>query len=74
MAKFDYNNPKNASTNYMLFKLNCGYHSQVSDEENLDPHSQSKNYGRIIFQAPKSDDRLSTKFLLCPRTLKASQQ
>ena len=42
MAEFAYNNAKNASTGFMLFELNCRYHPQVSYEESLDPHSQSK--------------------------------
>ena len=42
MAKFAYNNAKNASTGYTLFELNCGYHPQISYKKNLDPRSQSK--------------------------------
>ena len=42
MAEFTYNNAKNASTGYMPFELNCGYHPCVSLEEDTDPRSQSK--------------------------------
>ena len=42
MAKFAYNNAKNASTGYTPFELNCGYHPYVFFEENLDPRSKSK--------------------------------
>ena len=42
MAKFAYNNAKNASTGHTPFKLNCGYHPQMSYEEDVDPRSQSK--------------------------------
>ena len=42
MAEFAYNNAKNASTGYIPFELNCGYHLWVSYGKNLDPRSQSK--------------------------------
>ena len=42
MTKFVYNNAKHASTGYTPFELNCGYHSRVSYEEDVDPHSKSK--------------------------------
>ena len=29
MARFDFNNAKNASTGYTLFKLNCGSYQSV---------------------------------------------
>ena len=43
MAEFLYNNAKNASTGHTPFELNCGYHPQVSYEEDVDSHSQSKS-------------------------------
>ena len=39
MAKFVYNNAKNASTNHTPFKLNYGYHLCISFEEDTDPCS-----------------------------------
>ena len=42
MAKFAYNNAKNASTGYILFELNCGYHLQMSYKDDVDPRSKSK--------------------------------
>ena len=42
MAKFAYNNAKNASIGHMSFELNCGYHTWMSYEKNIDPRSQSK--------------------------------
>ena len=42
MAKFAYNNTKNASTGYTPFELNCEYHSWVSYEEDINPRSKSK--------------------------------
>ncbi len=47
MAKFAYNNAKNASTNHTPFKLNCDYHPQASYEEYIDPCSQSKSADEI---------------------------
>ena len=44
MAKFAYNNVKNASTGYTLFKLNCGYYPCISykEKEIFDPHFKLK--------------------------------
>ena len=39
MAKFAYNNVKNASTGYTLFELNYGYHPRILYKENLDLRS-----------------------------------
>ena len=33
MAEFAYNNAKNASTDHTPFKLNCGYHPYVFEED-----------------------------------------
>ena len=43
MAKFVYNNAKNASINYTPFKLNCGYHPKVFFKKDIDPHSKSRS-------------------------------
>ena len=43
MAKFAYNNAKNASTLHTPFELNCGYHPQMSYKDNVDPRSKSKS-------------------------------
>ena len=42
MAKFAYNNAKNANTGHMFFELNCGYHFCVSFKEDTNPCFQSK--------------------------------
>ena len=42
MAKFAYNNAKNASTGHTLFELNCDYHLCVSFEENNNLWFRSK--------------------------------
>ena len=36
MAEFAYKNAKNASTGHTPFELNCGYHSRVFFEEDID--------------------------------------
>ncbi len=41
MAKFAYNNTKNASTGYTSLELSCRYHSQVLFEENVDFYLRS---------------------------------
>ena len=40
MTKFTYNNIKNASIGHTPFKLNCGYHSRVFFEEDVDLRSR----------------------------------
>ena len=47
MAKFAYNNAKNASTGHTPFKLNCGYHPHIFFKENIDPCSQSKTANEL---------------------------
>ena len=42
MAKFAYNNAKNASTSHTSFELNCSYHPRVSFEENVVFRSKSR--------------------------------
>ena len=42
MAKFAYNNAKNANICHTPFKLNCDYHLYVSYKEDLYPRSKSK--------------------------------
>ena len=43
MAKFAYNNVKNANTGHMPFELNCGYHLWVSYEEDINPRTKFKS-------------------------------
>ena len=47
IAKFAYNNAKNASTGHMPFKLNCGYHPRIFFKEDTNPHSQSKTIKKL---------------------------
>ena len=42
IAKFAYNNTKNASTGHTSFKLNCGYHLGMSYKDEVDSRSKSK--------------------------------
>ena len=50
MVEFAYNNAKNTSTSHMLFKLNCGYHSQVFYKEDLDLYLKSKTVEKLSFE------------------------
>ena len=43
IAKFAYNNTKNANTGHTPFELNCSYHPLVSYEEDVNLRSQSKS-------------------------------
>ncbi len=47
MAKFAYNNAKNASTDHTLFELNYGYHPRASYKEDVDPRSQSNSADKL---------------------------
>ena len=47
MAKFTYNNAKNASTGHTPFELNCGYHPKVLFKEDIDPHLKSRSTDKL---------------------------
>ena len=47
MAKFAYNNAKNASTGHTLFELNCGYHPRMSYEDDVNSRSRSKTADKL---------------------------
>lgn len=47
MAKFLYNNTKNTSIVYILFKLNYGYYFCVSFEENVNHFLKSKSVKKL---------------------------
>ena len=61
IAKFAYNKAKNASTGHMLFELNCGYHLQMSYEEDVDPRSQSKSADKLSAELIKPQSYASGK-------------
>ncbi len=48
MAEFTYNNAKNASTGHTPFKLNYGYYSRVSFEEDIDLRSRSRSAKKLV--------------------------
>ena len=50
MARFAYNNTKNASIKYILFEHNCRYHPCVFYEENFDFYSKSKTTQKLSFK------------------------
>ncbi len=47
MAKFAYNNAKNANTRHRSFELNCGYYPRASYKENVNPRSQLKSAKKL---------------------------
>ena len=47
MAKFVYNNGKNANTGYMPFELNCNYHLWMLYKKKVDPYSKSKSADKL---------------------------
>ncbi len=50
MAKFAYNNAKNASTGYTPFELCCDYYFRTSYKEDVDPRSQSKSADELAIE------------------------
>ena len=67
MAKFTYNNAKNASTGHTPFELNCGYHPWVSYEKDIDPRSKSKS-------ADESSAELQELMIICQKNLYHAQE
>ena len=53
MAKFAYNNAKNANTNHMLFNLNRDFHLCIFFKEDINPHSQSKTANKLLTELQK---------------------
>ena len=56
MAEFAYNNAKNASTSYTIFKFNCGFHPQVFFEDDVDPCSKSRSVDKLAKELRKLMD------------------
>ena len=54
MAKFAWNNAKNASFSHKLFKLNCKYYSQMSYKEDINPRSKLKSADKLLIELRKS--------------------
>ena len=50
MAKFAYNNAKNASTSYILFEINCGYYSCIFYKQDQDFYSKLKITEKLFFK------------------------
>lgn len=53
IAEFIYNNVKNASFSYILFKLNCGYYPQMSYKKDINPQSKSKSIDELLVELKK---------------------
>ena len=67
MAEFTYNNAKNASTGFTLFKLNCGYHPWVFYKEDINPCSKSRT-------AKKLSSKLWELITVCQQNLYHTQK
>ena len=67
MAEFAYNNAKNASTSYMSFELNCGYHPWMLYKEEVDLCSQSKSAEELLVE-------LRELMISCYKNLNHSQE
>ena len=53
MAKFVYNNVKNASTGHTPFKLNCDYHSRMLYEKKVNSCLKSKSADKLLAELRK---------------------
>ena len=67
MAKFAYNNAKNASTGFTPFELNCRYHLWVFYKGDLDPRSKSRT-------AEKLSSELRELMTVCQQNLHHAQE
>ncbi len=67
MAKFAYNNTKNASTGHTLFELNYDYHPQASYEEDVDLHFWSKSADELVTE-------LKELMAICKENLQHAQE
>ena len=67
MAKFAYNNAKNASTGFTPFKLNCEYHPWVSYQEDFDLRLKSRT-------AEKLSSKLWELMTVCKQNLHYIQE
>ena len=67
IAEFAYNNTKNISTSYTPFELNCGYHSRISYNEDVDPRSQSKWADKLLA-------KLRELMIICQENLHHTQE
>ena len=67
MAKFAYNNTKNASTGHTPFDLNCSYHPWMSYKKDVKPHFQSK-------LANKLSAKLRELMIVCQENLHHAQK
>ena len=67
MAKFAYNNAKNASSGHMPFELNCGYHLRMSYEEDVDPCSKSNSANELSAE-------LRELMIVCKKNLHHAQE
>ena len=56
IAKFAYNNIKNASINHILFELNCSYHLQIFFKDNVDPCLKSHFANKLVKKLKKLID------------------
>ena len=67
MAKFAYNNAKNASTGYMSFDFNCGYHLQMLYKDNINACSKSKFVDNLLA-------KLKQLIIVCQKNLNYAQK
>ena len=67
MAEFAYNNVKNASSGYTLFKLNCGYYPRMLYKKDIDPCSWLKIADKLLAE-------LRELMIVCQKNLQRTQE
>lgn len=73
MAKFLYNNAKNTSISHNLFKLNCGYYSQVLFKKEVNPYFRSCSAKKLAKELSELMKMLSKLTLRIETTKKSLQ-
>ena len=67
MAKFAYNNVKNARTGNMPFKLHCGYYPRLSFEDDTNLYFQLKTTNKLLTE-------LQELMTVCQKNLSHAQK
>ena len=67
MAKFVYNNAKNASFGHTPFELNCGYHFWMSYKDDFNFCSKSKSANELLAE-------LRQLMIVCTKNLHHAQE
>ena len=74
MAKFTYNNAKNANIGHTSFALICGYHFWVFVDKDTNPYLQSKSADELSVELRDLITVCQKKLPPCSKTSEANLQ